>query len=153
MKFTVLTTLTKPEPWIKAAHEVYIKKLKAFAPFELVVLKDKGDVLKQMRKRIGPADYVVLLDEEGIKFTDSPAFAKRLEGLKTRGHVVFVIGGPFGVDLALRERAGEIWSLGSLTMSHLVAQVVFLEQLYRGWTILNRLPYHNAGRLGSAARR
>ena len=55
--------------------------------------------------------------------------------------VAFVIGGPHGVTRELVERAAKRWSLSRLTLTHEMARVLLLEQLYRAYTIIHGLPY------------
>jgi 23S rRNA (pseudouridine1915-N3)-methyltransferase len=55
-----------------------------------------------------------------------------------------LIGGAFGVSDEVRQKSHRVISLSELTMNHLVAESVLLEQIYRSYTILNRIPYHNA---------
>ena len=57
--------------------------------------------------------------------------------------MVFVVGGAFGFSRAMYERANGMLSMSEMTTSHQLIRVVFLEQLYRAFTILNNEPYHN----------
>jgi len=98
----------------------------------------------QILKRIKAGDHVILLDERGRSY-DSIAFARHLNGLEGRvGHLVFVIGGPYGFSRAVYARANEQFSLSSLTFSHQMVRLLFMEQLYRAYTILKGEPYHHA---------
>lgn len=94
--------------------------------------------------RIRPDDTVILLDERGEQWT-SPEFARRLERwqVSTRRRLVFVIGGAYGVDQRVHDRAEAIWSLSKLVFPHQLVRVLLLEQLYRAYTINNGLPYHH----------
>jgi 23S rRNA (pseudouridine1915-N3)-methyltransferase len=87
--------------------------------------------------------YLVALHDRGEKF-DSPAFARRLEKLQTQssGTIVFVIGGAFGLDSKLLERAQLRLSLSALTFSHQMVRLILLEQLYRAFSILHGTAYH-----------
>ncbi|MBY0384034.1 23S rRNA (pseudouridine(1915)-N(3))-methyltransferase RlmH, partial [bacterium] len=57
--------------------------------------------------------------------------------------LVFVIGGAYGVSDSIRTRADETICLSKMTMNHHVSQLFLLEQIYRAFTILNKIPYHN----------
>ena len=61
-------------------------------------------------------------------------------GLK---NLVFVIGGPYGFSEEIYERANEKTSLSPMTFSHQMVRLFFIEQLYRGYTILRNEPYHH----------
>lgn len=88
---------------------------------------------------------LVLLDERGRSLT-SLSLAQRLERWQADGEsaVSFAIGGADGHADTVRQAAGEIWSLSALTLPHLLARVVLVEQLYRAITILSGHPYHRA---------
>ncbi len=88
-------------------------------------------------------DTVVLLDERG-QMTDNQTFAKLYEGWAgQQGQLVFVIGGAFGVNQALRTRAQYVWSLSPLVFPHQLIRVLLVEQLYRTTAILAGHPYHH----------
>jgi len=134
----------------------YIKRLKHYINFEMkeiVVSKNKKTSNKNMIMNIESDlilsyllqnDYVILLDENG-KGYDSKSFAKKIENflLHTQKRLVFVIGGAFGFNNKLRSRANEMLSLSNMTFSHQMIRLFFLEQIYRGFTIINNHPYHN----------
>ena len=146
----------KPTPWVASAREDYITKLQAFAPFEIASLKtpaverDSADVkLKKeadlLLKQIDDKDLLVLFDEGGRSFASSEEFAQHFGRLLESGkqRLVFCIGGPYGFDARVKARAQAQWSLSKLTFNHWLAQLVALEQIYRGWTIVKGIPYHN----------
>lgn len=85
---------------------------------------------------------VVALDETGINLA-SPSLAARLDDWTQTGQpIVFLIGGSWGLDLSVLNRADFILSLGKQTLPHLLARLVLLEQLYRAETILAGKVYH-----------
>jgi 23S rRNA (pseudouridine1915-N3)-methyltransferase len=87
---------------------------------------------------------VVALDEAG-EAVDTRGLAGRIERWQRSGRdVVLVVGGAAGLDHAVRERADWVWSLSPLTFPHMLVRVLVAEQLYRGWSLLNRHPYHRA---------
>lgn len=90
------------------------------------------------------SDYVVLLDEHGQQFR-SVEFARYIEKLQFQGasRIVFIIGGPYGFAPSVYERANKKISLSSMTFSHQMIRLLFVEQLYRAYAILNNLPYHH----------
>jgi 23S rRNA (pseudouridine1915-N3)-methyltransferase len=113
----------------------YQKLLARHARVELVEVRAD----EQVAKRIPERSFVSLLDAEGRQY-DSPAFASFLEERRQGGRdVCFVVGGPFGLDLASVDHR---LSLGAMTLPHQLARVVLLEQIYRGHKILAREPYH-----------
>lgn len=96
-----------------------------------------------IRAKLRDDDYVILLDERGSQLT-SPALAAQLDtqrGMTKR--IVFIIGGAYGVDDGLRERANLVWSLSQLVFPHQLVRLILIEQLYRAHTILDNHPYHH----------
>ena len=90
------------------------------------------------------SDVLILLDENG-KQMDSVAFSSYLQkhmnsGIKT---LIFVIGGPYGFSDDVYSRANGKLGLSKMTFSHQMVRILFLEQLYRSFTIIRNQPYHN----------
>ena len=93
-------------------------------------------------KRVPADSYVCVLDREG-RTASSEALAGFLEERRAGGRdVSFVIGGPFGLSKAVRDRADERISLGAITLPHQLARVVLLEQLFRAHKIVLGQAYH-----------
>ena len=116
-----------------------IKNTKNFSNFEL--MQKEGQLILT---QIQPSDYLVLLDDKGKSFT-STRFSERLQGwmLSGKKRLVFVVGGAYGFPDSVYSRGNEKLSLSDMTFSHQMARLFFVEQLYRGYTILNNEPYHH----------
>ena len=102
--------------------------------------KTKYEILS----KISQTDQLILLDENG-KIFSSVSFAEELQkkmnsGTKT---LVFVIGGPYGFSDEVYKKANGKISLSLMTFSHQMVRLFFIEQLYRGFTILKNEPYHH----------
>jgi len=95
-----------------------------------------------IRRELGRGHAIALTDR-GRRFT-SEEFATHLERLQVSagGEILFVIGGPYGLDQSVLDRADEQLSLSPLTFSHQLVRLVLLEQLYRGFSILHGTDYH-----------
>jgi len=102
--------------------------------------KEGALILKQLK----PTDVLILLDENG-KQMDSVRFALYLQKHMISGikRLVFVIGGPYGFSKEVYHKAQGKLSLSKMTFSHQMVRLVFIEQLYRGFTILKNEPYHH----------
>ncbi|MBR3450413.1 MAG: 23S rRNA (pseudouridine(1915)-N(3))-methyltransferase RlmH [Bacteroidales bacterium] len=140
MKVKVLFTGKTTDPWIRQGVEVYAGRIRHYVPFELIELRDDSQILKSVRN----SDHLVLLDEHGETFS-SLDWARNLE--QKTAHLpkdlVFVIGGPYGFPAEVRARCDESLSLSRMTFSHQLVRLVFLEQLYRAFTIIKGEPYHH----------
>jgi 23S rRNA (pseudouridine1915-N3)-methyltransferase len=161
-----LIYVAKPDPDADAVAGAWADKVRRYAPLAEVCVRgnpsraaDPGAAVRaegdRVLKALGPADVVVALDERG-KEASSEGIADLLadaggaggngSGLpevRAGGSLVFLIGGPFGHDARVRDRAARTLRLSGCVLNHAVARIVLLEQLYRGWTILRGEPYHH----------
>jgi 23S rRNA (pseudouridine1915-N3)-methyltransferase len=105
-----------------------------------LIKKNEGELVL---KKITPTDFVVLLDERG-KEMHSIAFSQYLQKLMLHhAHIIFVIGGAYGFSDELYARAQAKISLSKMTFSHQLIRLIFIEQLYRAFTISKGEPYHH----------
>ena len=94
--------------------------------------------------KLDARDFVVLLDERG-KNVDSPGLSRTLQGAVDAGRpIALVIGGAYGVDDRVRQRADFMWSLSKLVFPHQLVRLIVAEQLYRAQEIAAGRPYHHA---------
>lgn len=138
------------------SERLFADRLKHYCNFEmnyLEVHKSKNKLpspeLKKheaqlILNKLNASDYLVLLDEKGKDFT-SRQFATKIESFQSRSipRLVFLIGGAFGFDSSIYDRANEKISLSKMTYSHQLIRTIFLEQIYRAYTIINNQSYHN----------
>lgn len=134
----------------------YVERLSHFAPLQLEVIPElrnakslsfeqqKEQEAVEILKRLKPSDHVVLLDEHGKEYT-SVQFSQFVQKMHTLGasRVIYIIGGPYGFAPAVYNRADQKLSISSMTFSHQMIRLLFVEQLYRAHTILRNLPYHH----------
>ncbi len=134
----------------------YTKRLGFYIKFDLEVIPDIKNVKnlsesEQKAKegqlilsKLTPTDQLILLDENGKEF-NSVGFSDFLQkkmnsGIKT---LVFVIGGPYGFSEEVYQKAQGKVALSQMTFSHQMVRLFVIEQIYRGFTILNNEPYHH----------
>jgi 23S rRNA (pseudouridine1915-N3)-methyltransferase len=100
---------------------------------------------KVILSAIEKVDYPVLLDIGGKQFS-SEGFAKYMQQCMNKGirHLGFIIGGPFGFSDEVYNTVPEKISVSAMTFSHQLIRLIFIEQLYRSFTILKGEPYHHA---------
>jgi 23S rRNA (pseudouridine1915-N3)-methyltransferase len=135
---------TKGKNW-RALQEDYGARLSHFVKFEIAELRDEANKEtegKRILENLNQTAFVVLLDVEGRSIS-SHELAETIEKWQNRGlkEVAFVIGGAEGVASGVVERADFKLSLSVLTLTHEMARVVLLEQLYRAYTIIKGFPY------------
>lgn len=144
------------EKYIVDACAEYEKRIKKYISFEYIILKDLKntanmpfDTIKQkeaelLQPYLDSSSVKILLDEHGKEFT-SVGFADYVNkkiSLQNRD-ITFIIGGPYGFDSEVYAKADEKISLSKMTFSHQMVRLIFLEQLYRAFTIINHEPYHH----------
>lgn len=153
MKISLLVVSKTDEPYLQAGIDAYTKRLKHYVPFELEVIPavkaSTPEELKEREaqlilKRIEKADCVVLLDEHGKQPT-SVGFSDYLQKKMNQGlrQLTFVVGGAFGFAPSVYAAAHDKLSLSPMTFNHQMVRLIFVEQLYRAFTILRHEPYHN----------
>jgi len=153
IKLTVIGKLHNEfaKKWV----EHYTKLLGKHCELELKFVKEEKlnegknevEVLRRESERIIDAvktgDFLVILDSKGRRFR-SKDFARFVENYYTRSDVTlhFVVGGAIGVSEQILKFADMKMSLSDMTFAHQLTTVIFLEQLYRGISIIQGLPYH-----------
>jgi len=151
-----LITLGKlKETYWQEAEAEYLKRLGPYAKITIHELreesfseKDQPEIIKKkeaekIMDRISKikADQVVILDEHGKNFS-SIEFSQTLQKLSANGSILFIIGGPLGLDESILKIANLKLSLSSFTFTHQMARVILLEQIYRGVMISQNRKYH-----------
>lgn len=140
--------------WVAAGFAEYSKRLSHELPLQLIELKPgargKGrddaramaDEGAAMLAALPRGVHVVALDGRGSAWS-SEQLAKQLLDWRMAGRdLAFLIGGPDGLARDVLQRADQRWSLGALTLPHMLVRLVVAEQLYRAVTIVNGHPYH-----------
>ena len=153
MRLTIVA-VGKLRPSYREACDDYRRRLGRYATVDEIEVREAAR-LPQAQQRSREADNigqrlptratVIALAREGSTWT-SESFADRLDSWLGAGKpLAFVIGGSHGLGDAVLDRATDKWSLSPLTLPHELARVVAYEQIYRGFTILNGMPYHKGG--------
>jgi 23S rRNA (pseudouridine1915-N3)-methyltransferase len=121
---------------------VEIPELKNVSALSKDQIKSKEGEL--ILKSISPTDDVILLDEKGKEYT-SVEFARIIQDkISYAGKdIVFIIGGAYGFSEAVYQRANSKLSLSRMTFSHQMVRAIFVEQIYRAFTIMRGEPYHH----------
>jgi len=156
MKITLLTVGKTDVKWVKEGLQLYISRLSHYTKFAMVEIPELKNVSALSKdeikvregelilKSIRPEDHVVLLDEHGEQFT-SINFASKINSHISRvgSDIVFVVGGAYGFSEPVYKRSNSMISLSKMTFSHQMVRVIFVEQLYRAFTIIKGEPYHH----------
>ena len=156
MKILLIVVGKTDQPWLVSGIAQYTERLTHFGQFEIQVILDlkntknmeeqvqKAREGEQIIKLLQPSDDVYLLDDKGREMT-SPEMAQWLEKRMAQStkRLVFIIGGPYGFSPDVYARVPGRLSLSKMTFSHQMVRLIFVEQLYRAFSILNNLPYHH----------
>lgn len=156
MKITLLTVGKTDKDWVRQGMDIYISRLKHYIPFSVVEIPELKNVSSLTKdqiktregelilKNVRPADDLILMDEKGKQYT-SVELAKVIQDkISYAGKdMVFVIGGAYGFSDAVYQRADSRISLSKMTFSHQMVRAIFVEQIYRAFTIMRGEPYHH----------
>jgi 23S rRNA (pseudouridine1915-N3)-methyltransferase len=153
-----LWSIGKPhENFVKEGIDMFTKRISNYFTVEWNIIpmpKNAGIMEPQILKiKEGEAilaglqkdDYLVLLDEKG-KHLKSEAFSKFIEqrSVESTKHLVFLIGGAYGVSDEVKKRANYTWSLSELVFPHQLVRLILVEQIYRACSIIRNEKYHHA---------
>jgi 23S rRNA (pseudouridine1915-N3)-methyltransferase len=141
------------EPWVRAGIDEYAGRVRRYLPLEILEAREeKGAQAVAMRERecerlaklLPKGARLVVLDERGEGMS-STEFASFLSRSRDQGisDLVFAIGGAYGFSDGFRSQAFKAISLSRMTLTHQMVRVFLLEQIYRGFTIMNVEPYHH----------
>jgi 23S rRNA (pseudouridine1915-N3)-methyltransferase len=156
MNITLICMGKTSFPFLHEGIVHYKTRVERYIKFKLIEIRDKKErginpvnVIKRegetLLSSVSDSDFLILLDENGRKMT-SEGMAKFINSKMNLPvkHIVFVIGGAFGFSEAVYKRANDSLSLSLLTFSHQLVRLIFMEQLYRAFTIIKGEPYHHS---------
>lgn len=157
MKFVIAVVGRMKDRYLETGVEDYLKRIRRYCPVDLVRIKEErkskaqyeaqaiakeGEKILQLVK---PGDKLIAMSEEGRQF-DSIQWANQMDNWfqNTPGRIILAIGSGPGLSPDVKQQADTLLSLSPLTFPHQLAYLLLLEQLYRGFSILNGEPYHRA---------
>ena len=157
MKISLISIGVTREPYLKEGMALYEKRIKHYIAFETICLNEPRNAKNQpetlqretqgklLLSALTKVDHPVLLDVNAKQY-DSHGFAEFIQLAMNKGirNLGFVIGGPYGFAEQVYQTVPESLSLSKMTFSHQLVRLVFLEQLYRAFTIIKGEPYHHA---------
>lgn len=156
MKILLIVIGKTDQKWLTEGISQYIERLSHFCQFEMQVIPDirntrsmdqnvqkirEGELILNL---LQASDDVWLLDDKGREMSSAETaqwLQKRMAQSTKR--LVFIIGGPYGFSFDVYARVPGRLSLSRMTFSHQMVRLIFVEQLYRAFSILNNLPYHH----------
>lgn len=156
MKILLIQIEKTTDSYLNEGVKIYTERLKNYVQFSTETIpmpknvrqkpfdEQKRAEAQEILKFLEPSDFFVCMDEHGKQFT-SVQFADFLNKRMVSGckRLVFLIGGPFGIDKSILDKSSYILSLSNMTFSHQMIRLFFTEQLYRGFSILKNEKYHH----------
>ncbi len=156
MKISLIVVGKTTDKAVIMGVEKYFKRMKRYITFKIEVipaLKNAKNLSeKEIKNKEGEmilnklqaGDFLLLLDEKGKEY-NSKSFASFIENKMIHGtrHLVFLIGGAYGFSEEVYQKAQHKMALSQMTFSHQIIRMIFMEQIYRAFTIINKEPYHH----------
>ncbi len=145
MRIRIIWTGKTKESYAAEGVRKYLKLLKPISKMEIVEIREQKSgsmetrLIKEGEKVLKQSSSYILLDERGRELSS----VELADVLRDRSEVDFVLGGPYGVSDEVRNAASDIISLSRMTLTHEMARVLLLEQLYRAMTIMKGGSYHH----------
>ncbi len=142
------------QDFTQKGYTEFLKRIQKFNSVEIVEIPEiKGQQTAVSSKKLEaekilaklkPTDYLILLDEKGKQFSsiEFADYIQQKDNLSIK-KIIFLIGGAYGFDEKVYERCNDKISLSKMTYSHQLIRLIFMEQLYRAYTIIHNFPYHN----------
>lgn len=156
MKITLLTVGKTDKDWVRQGMEIYVSRLKHYIPFSVVEIPELKNVSALTKdqikaregelilKNIKPTDDMILLDERGKEYSSTELAKVIQDKISYVGKdMTYVIGGAYGFSEDVYQRANSKISLSRMTFSHQMVRAIFVEQIYRAFTIMRGEPYHH----------
>ncbi|WP_010074345.1 23S rRNA (pseudouridine(1915)-N(3))-methyltransferase RlmH [Clostridium cellulovorans] len=158
MKITLVTVGKLKEKYLKEAISEYSKRLSRYCKLDIIEVNDektpdnaseKEEILiknkegEAILKHIKDNMLVVAMDLKG-KMLSSEEFGTFIKDAGVRGNsdIAFIIGGSLGISDEVLRRADHKLCISKMTFPHQLFRVILLEQIYRGFRIINGEPYH-----------
>ncbi len=139
------------ENYLKEALNEYLKRIRKYTTIEIIEVKDEGLVEKEkalniekerIKKYLTNKEYIITLEIDG-KELSSIEFSKKLENiLIENSNITFIIGGSYGLSDEIKNLSKLSLSFSKMTFPHQLFRVLLLEQIYRGYKIINNESYH-----------
>jgi len=156
MRITLLQIDKTQDSYLAEGIEIYTKRLRNYTALSIKTInmpkatrqrsfsEQKAEEAKLIFNHITGDDLLILLDAKGREYTsiEFSKFITQKQNASTK-HMVFLIGGPFGFDQKVYERANFKLSFSKMTFSHQMIRLFFVEQLYRAYSILKGEKYHH----------
>lgn len=156
MKLALLQTGKTTDKNISAVADLYCGRIKKYTSFEIITLPDIKNTKsmsvqeqklkegKRILQSVSIDDYIILLDEKGkeLRTLELSAWMEKIF-MQPKKRIVFAIGGPWGFSEEVYNRADFMMSLSKMTFPHQLVRLLFLEQLYRVFTVIKGEPYHH----------
>jgi 23S rRNA (pseudouridine1915-N3)-methyltransferase len=155
MRLLVIAVGHRMPAWVDAGFAEYAQRMPHEMPVELLAIKAEPRTGKpvatllaaeaeRLRTALPPQCRRVALDERGVEITTAQLAQRMTDWAQEGNDVAFIIGGPDGLDPALKKAAHETLRLSALTLPHGLARVILAETLYRANSLRKNHPYHRA---------
>ena len=146
----VIVVGTLKEDYLKLAQREYLKRLSKYNKIEIIEIKEKSIFNKEeelkkeaieINNHINKNDYIICLDLDGIEYNTNDLTNKLKNIFDYNSNICFIIGGSVGLDESIKNISKLRLSFSKLTFPHNLFRIIFLEQIYRTYKIINNETY------------
>ena len=133
----------KSAGWVLEAQQEYEKRLKKPFDIKWEIYEEEKLAKKLANWEFKPQELVILADERGANISSVELSEKLVRAFNASREVVVIIGGAFGVNEEVREKADFVWSFSRLVFPHMLMRIMMAEQIYRAQEIAHGGKYHH----------
>ncbi len=156
MKVTLIAVGRKMPSWVGQGFSEYARRMPRECSLNLIEIEAekrgrsgspqrwKEQEGRRILAAIPKGDLVITLDVKGASWSTEKLSQQMERWLRDGAGVSLLVGGADGLSQQCLQQAQQSWSLSNLTLPHPLVRVVVAEQLYRGWTVVNKHPYHRS---------
>lgn len=147
----IITIGKLKEKYLSDAQDEYLKRLSKYTKVEIIELEDSkideetqalSEEKERILKHLNSKDYLITLEIEGKQLT-SPEFSALIDKtLISNSNITFIIGSSYGIHKDIKEMSNYHLSFSKMTFPHQLFRIFLLEQIYRGYKIINNEKYH-----------
>ena len=143
MKLKFIFLGKKKSQYTQYLIDNYVLRLNKYINSDVVFFDNNNSNTLKIINKLNSRDYLITLDESGRQLNSIKYADLICQSMSNYVSIVLLVGDAYGIPIKIVNRANMSMSLSNMTLPHLIARLVLVEQTYRAFTIINHHPYHH----------